>query len=210
MLKERGMRKTLIFGLVIHACALAPAFADGSASRLPDIPKEKLDQLTAARGAQGQQLINLSLTTGHSMKLQGTGRVAMVLRNETIVSRELVELAILRTAWNVGSEYEYLQHRKLSMGCKYSQAKIDAIPAWVNAKVYEDKERAMLAFADEMTLKTGDVTDAAWEAMTKHYSPREIVELSTAIGNYYGNGLLTKALRVKLETTDRVSSQGNC
>jgi alkylhydroperoxidase family enzyme len=123
--------------------------------------------------------------------------------------RELVEIAILRTAWNVGSEYEYVQHRVLSQNCKYAQAKIDAIPAWANAAAYSEKERALLAYVDEVT-KDRNVADVTWDALAKHFTPREIVELTQTIGNYYGNGLLTKALRIKLETSGRVSSQGRC
>jgi alkylhydroperoxidase family enzyme len=56
----------------------------------------------------------------------------------------------------------------------------------------------------------GDVDDPTFEDFSKHFSPREIVELTVTIGNYYGNGLLTKALRVKPETDGRVSYQGKC
>ena len=79
---------------------------------------------------------------------------------------------------------------------------------WPNSTVYNEKERALLAYADEIV--KGDVADVTWDAMAKHFVPQEIVELSAAIGNYWGNGLLAKALRVKLEATTRVSSQGKC
>lgn len=199
------MKSSLCLALALLA---SPAWA-GDVSRLPNVPEDKLKELGAARAAQGSILTNLTLTTGHAPQIaQATGRVALAQRNDTSAPRELVEYAILRTAWNVGSEYEYVQHQTLSRNCKYPQAKLDAIPTWPNATVFNDKERALLAYVDEMT--KGDVTNITWDAFARHFPPQEIVELSSVIGNYWGNGLLTKALRIKLETGGRVSSQGRC
>ena len=177
---------------------------------MPDLGEAQLRELGANRAASGAAIINLSLTTGHAPNIaKATSHAAQALRNDAVSPRLLRELAILRTAHVVRSEYEFTQHVKLARGCGYPQAKIDAVPNWTESSLFDEKERVVLAYVDQFT-RGGDVDDATWSAMEKTFTPREIVEFSITIGNYYGNGLLTRALRVKLETTDITSGQGKC
>lgn len=204
------MRTFIFVAALFTLCVTAPAFADGKASRLPDLPEDKLKEVTQGRAAQGSQLTNLVLTNGHAPKLsRATAGVAQALRNDAMTPRLLRELAILRTAHVVGSEYEMVQHRTLAKGCGFAQEKIDAVPVWANSKVFDEKERVMFAYVDEMT-HGGNVADATFDAFAKHFTPQEIVELTVTIGMYYGNGLMMKALRIKLETDGRVTFQGQC
>ncbi len=204
------MRRAFAAAAILSLAVNFPACAEGKASRLPDLPPELLKDLTESRAAQGQQVINLTLTTFHAPKIsRATGTVAQALRSDAMSPRLLRELAILRTAEVVGSEYELVQHKILAKGCGYPQAKIDAVPVWVNSKLFDERERALLAYVDKMT-HGGDVDDATFDAFAKFFTPQEIVELTVTVGNYYGNGLLTRALRVKLETDGRVTNQGKC
>jgi hypothetical protein len=56
----------------------------------------------------------------------------------------------------------------------------------------------------------GDVSDATFDQLAKFFNTQEIVEISLTISNYYGNGLLTKALRIKTESDGRVTYPGKC
>ena len=204
------MRKAMAAASAMILWAGIPARGDGKASRMPDLGEAQLRELGANRAASGTAIINLSLTTGHAPNIaKATSQVAQALRNDAVSPRLLRELAILRTAHVARSEYEFVQHVKLARGCGYPQAKIDAVPNWTASNLFDDKERVVLAYVDQFT-RGGNVDDAAWSAMEKTFTPREIVEFSITIGNYYGNGLLTRALRVKLETTDITSGQGKC
>lgn len=204
------MRKAMAAASAMFLIAGIPALGDGKASRMPDLSEAQLKELQANRAASGTAVINLSLTTGHAPNIaRATSPIAQALRNDAESPRLLRELAILRTAHIVRSEYEFVQHVKLAKGCGYPQAKIDAVPNWRASTLFDDKERVLLAYVDQFT-DFGRVDDATWGAMEKTFTPREIVELSITIGNYYGNGLLTRALRVKLETTDITSGQGKC
>ena len=40
--------------------------------------------------------------------------------------------------------------------------------------------------------------------------PQEIVEITYTVGSYYANGLLTKALRIEVETDGRETVAGKC
>jgi alkylhydroperoxidase family enzyme len=103
-----------------------------------------------------------------------------------------------------------VQHRALAEGCNYPRAKLDAISQWPQStSVFDKRERAMLAYVDQMT-HGGDVDDATFDKFASVFTPEEIVEISVTIIAYFGNGLLTKALRIKLEIDGRVTYSGKC
>lgn len=189
-------------------------FADGTYSRLPDIPQPFTDPILikeqASRAASGGSIINLQLTTGHAPKImEGTLGLARAIRLEAETSRFLRELAIIRTAGIVGSEYELNQHFALANACKYPNEKISALPNWKTSSLFTDEERAMLAFVDEMA-QGGEVKDSTFETFSKFFTPKQIIEISVTVSSYYGNGLLTKALKIKPETDGRVTYPGKC
>jgi alkylhydroperoxidase family enzyme len=190
------------------------AFAEGTYSRLPDIPQPFTDPILikeqASRAASGGAIINLQLTTGHAPKImEGTLGLARAIRLEAETSRFLRELAIIRTAGIVGSEYELNQHYALANACKYPSDKIMAVQTWKSSPLFSPEEKAMLAFVDEMA-QGGDVKDVTFEDFSHFFSPKQIVEISVIVSSYYGNGLLAKALKIKPETDGRVTFPGKC
>jgi hypothetical protein len=118
-------------------------------------------------------------------------------------------LVIIRTAAIVGSDYELNQHYALANACKYPSEKIMALQNWKSSSLFDEKEKAMLGFVDEMA-QGGDVKDATFETFSKFFTPKQIVEISVTVSSYYGNGLLTKALKIKPETDGRVTYPGKC
>jgi alkylhydroperoxidase family enzyme len=115
----------------------------------------------------------------------------------------------MRTAEIVGSTYEINQHIPLAKMCGYSDAQIVALPTWQASTLFDDKERATLAYVEQMT-HGGDVDDPTFAALQKFLTPQEIVEITYTVGNYYANGLLTKALRIEVETDGRETVAGKC
>ena len=210
------MRTALVAVAIMTCVARVPvSAAEGHASRLPDLPDPPTDpilkQAAQERAKTGAKVINLTLTTGHAPKIaRATNVLAQTIRNGVETPRLVIELAILRTAFVVGSAYELAAHKVLAKGCNYPQAKIDGVETWPkSADLFEPRENALLAYVDQMT-HGGNVDDPTYDKFATFFPPREIVELTVTIGNYYGNGLLTKALRVKAEADGRVSSQGKC
>ena len=62
----------------------------------------------------------------------------------------------------------------------------------------DDKERAILAYADQVC-KLGNVSDKVFKALEQHFDARGIMEITFAIGSYYGTALIMNALKIKLE-----------
>jgi alkylhydroperoxidase family enzyme len=135
--------------------------------------------------------------------------MAFTIRFDATVPRRLIELTIMRTAQIVGSTYEINQHIPLSKMCGYSDEQIAALPHWQASTMFDDKESAVLAYVEAMT-HGGDVDDPTFAAMQKYFTPQQIVELTYTVGSYYSNGLLTKALRIQVETDGRLTVAGKC
>jgi alkylhydroperoxidase family enzyme len=182
-------------------------------SRLPPLPQPLdpiLQEMFDKRRAQGGDIINLQIATGHAPKfVRGSSGMAFTIRFDATVPRKLIELTIMRTAQIVGSAYEINQHIPLFKMCGYSDAQIAALPTWQASTLFDDKERSVLGYVEQMA-HGGDVDDPTFAALQKNFNSQQIVELTYTIGNYYANGLLTKALRIQVETDGRETVAGKC
>ena len=58
-----------------------------------------------------------------------------------------------------------------------------------------------------MTQK-GEISDATFSAMEKHFSAQEIVEILYNSTTYYGNGLFMKALRIVKDEPHKKAAPG--
>jgi alkylhydroperoxidase family enzyme len=182
-------------------------------SRLPPLP-QPLDPIMQAmfdkRRAQGGAIINLQLVTGHAPKFsEAASKMAFTIRFDAKTPRKLIELIIMRTAQIVGSQYEINQHIPLAKMCGYSDAQLAALPSWKTSDLFDDKQRAVLGYVEQMA-HGGDVDDPTFAAMEKNFTPQEIVEITYTVGTYYSNGLLTKALRIEVERDGRETVAGKC
>jgi alkylhydroperoxidase family enzyme len=220
------MRKLLLLGAGVLALAWVLAGAAASraeeqkvpveqqqVSRLPPLPQPLdpiLQEMFDKRRAQGGAIINLQITTGHAPKFaRAASAMAFTIRFDAKTPRRTLELIIMRTAQIVGSTYEINQHIPLMKMCGYSDAQIAALPAWQASTLFDDKERATLGYVEEMT-HGGDIDDPTFAALEKFFTTQEIVEITYTIGSYYANGLLTKALRIQVETDGRETVAGKC
>jgi alkylhydroperoxidase family enzyme len=205
--------------MIVNALSILMAMAGqvsmaGTYSRLPDLPDPPVDPILIKeqqeRKASGGSVINLQLTTGHAPKIMiASGGLAKALRVDAITPRYLRELAIIRTAGVVGSDYELNQHYALAQACRYPEDKIKAIQQWQRSGLFDEKERAVLSYVEEMT-HGGDVSDPTFDQLSQFFSTQEVVEITMTVSQYYGNGLVTKALRIKPETDGRLTYPGKC
>jgi alkylhydroperoxidase family enzyme len=220
------MRKLLLLGAAMPALALV--LAGGGAtraeeqkapveqqqiSRLPPLPQPLdpiLQEMFDKRRAQGGAIINLQIATGHAPKFtRAASAMAFTIRFDAKTPRRVLELIIMRTAQIVGSAYEINQHIPLMKMCGYSDAQIAALPAWQTSTLFDDQERATLGYVEEMT-HGGDIDDPTFATLENFFTTQEIVEITYTTGSYYANGLLTKALRIQVETDGRETVAGKC
>jgi alkylhydroperoxidase family enzyme len=215
------MRRTVFIAAAMAAIALAGSVQaqqnvpveEQKVSRLPPLPQPLdpiLQELFDKRRAQGGAILNLQLVTGHAPKfVRASSGMAFTIRFDATVPRKLIELTIMRTAQIVGAAYEINQHTPLSKMCGYSDAQIAALPTWQASSLFDDKERSVLGYVEQMA-HGGDVDDPTFAALQKNFNSQQIVELTYTIGNYYATGLFTKALRIQVETDGRETVAGKC
>jgi alkylhydroperoxidase family enzyme len=208
------MLRTLLCGALLITAI--PALADDApVSRVPRISDHPSDpvlkQLFDDTRARGGQIINLHLVQGHAPKLAKARReMAYAIRFETVTPALMREVAIIRTGQIVGSTYEHNQHVPLAKACGFSDAQLNALESWKASNLFDDRTRALLGYVDAVVGNRGDVDDATYGAFAKHFTPQEIVEITMIVGNYVATGLLTKALKVQVETDGRGAVRGRC
>ena len=175
-------------------------------SRLPPLPSpldlicQKLFDETRARGGH---VLNLHVATAHAPRLVETKRpFSMSLRNDCEAPRALRELAILRTGMMLDCPYELDHHVPLALKAGVTQVQIDALKDWTKSRdLYDARQRALLAYLDEMFGNSGNVSDATFTEMSRQFSPREIVELIYNATTYYGTAMVIKSLRIQNDET---------
>ncbi len=212
------MRKlTLVLGLLAGLLSSMPVIQaeDAPISRLPRVPEQPSDPDTAAAfnmiRSRGGELINLHLTLGHAGKIfYARQMLTYALRFDAVTPRKLRELAIMRTALIGGSHYEMAQHAPIALACGYTQAQLDGLANWEQPSLFPDKERALLAYVDQVVGRNGDVDDAVFDDLARFFTPREIVELTITATQYVTTGLLTRSLRIVPEDDGRRAAPNRC
>jgi len=121
------------------------------------------------------------------------------VRWKTSLSDRLREIVIIRIAYLNGVDYVIAQHVPgLALAEGLTLAECDALKDWKAVELFEARERAAVAYAEAMTLKTS-VPDDVFAEVRRHFNEREIVELSVLIGTYIMHNRVMKALAIDLE-----------
>ena len=113
-----------------------------------------------------------------------------------------VELGILRTGFTVGSKFVFSQHCKGARAAGIAEQKVEAVPHWGVTDLFDEPERAVLGYVDEMVLALGRVQDGTFAALKKHFSDEAILELTYIVGLYMMYAVLTRALRLEYDDVD--------
>ena len=109
------------------------------------------------------------------------------------------ELGIMRAGYAVGSQFVFSQHCKAARRNGVPEEKIEAIPYWQVADVYDAKDRAVLAWADALSYDNGRVSDEVFEALHSHLSDEDILELTYHIMGYNLHAVCCRALRLEYD-----------
>ena len=114
----------------------------------------------------------------------------------------LRELAQTRVGWCKASQFVFSQHCKSLRGLGVSEERIAAVPHWAVAGCYNEQERAVLAYADCLSLDGGRTPDAVFDALKNFLSDEEILELTYIACLYDMHAVMSRALRVEYDDRD--------
>ena len=95
----------------------------------------------------------------------------------------LLELVKMRASQLNGCAYCLDMHSKDARAAGETEQRLYLLNAWREAPFYSERERAALAWTEALTRisKTKDVPDALYNEVRKHFSEKELVDLSLAV-----------------------------
>lgn len=115
---------------------------------------------------------------------------------------QLRELGQTRAGWARGSQFVFSQHVKSCRAIGMSDEKAQAIAYWQAADCFSHVERLVLAYTDALVYDGGRVHDRLFEALRKHLSDEEILELTYITALYGMHAVMSRALRTEFDDRD--------
>jgi alkylhydroperoxidase family enzyme len=144
-------------------------------------------------------VLNVQRMTANAQRLFVVrSRLSNALFTQITLSAKLRELAILRTAKDCHSVYEWTQHVPAAKHVGVSEEQIAAVESWQNARCFSDVERLVLQFTDEVNANV-KASRETLEALKQHLSPGEIIELLIIIGHWRQTASILETTEVDLE-----------
>ena len=120
--------------------------------------------------------------------------------------QELLLLLTTRVAMLNGCAFCQDIKRAVAVRSKLGTKRFDALADWRSSDVFNERERAALAYVEEATLSKV-VSDATFAELAKHFDEREIAEitLANAIENFYN--LLNLPLEVEADGLEALAAE---
>lgn len=98
------------------------------------------------------------------------------------LERPLLELVRLRASQINGCAYCLDMHTKIARALGETEQRLYLVGAWRESPFYTERERAALEWAEAVTLvNETHVPDEVYERVKQHFTPRELVNLTTAV-----------------------------
>ena len=112
------------------------------------------------------------------------------------------ELAITRAGFLGGSQFVFSQHCKAARAAGVPEEKLVDVPTWSSSAAFDDADRALLAYTDELVLQDGRVQDATVTRLKAVLSDEQILELTYGVCMYRLHATMTRALRLEYDNVD--------
>lgn len=103
--------------------------------------------------------------------------------NQSGLEHSLLELVKMRASQINGCAYCLHMHAADAIKAGETPARLFLLDAWHESELYTPRERAALRWTDALTrLSEGSPSDEAYAELREHFSEKEAVDLSVAIG----------------------------
>jgi AhpD family alkylhydroperoxidase len=113
-----------------------------------------------------------------------------------VVPLRLRELAILTVARLNGGGFEFAAHQKIGREAGVTESQIAALAAFETSPVFTERERAVMAYAAEVTQYI-KVQDTTWAVVASFLSNRELIELVLNVAWYNQTARVTTPLQLQ-------------
>ncbi len=118
------------------------------------------------------------------------------------ISARLRELGQARAGFARGSQFVFSQHCKALRAVGFTEEQIEAIPSWASADCFNELERTILAYTDDLVLSGGRVPEGTFDRLKAHLSDEEILEFTYITCTYEMHATMTRALRLEYDDVD--------
>lgn len=172
-------------------------------ARLPYLQNDQVDpkvrEMFDKIESGGGRIVNVYRVLAHAPEIcRAFIRFGNRLLFKGVIPPNLRELTILLVSERTDAHYERTKHWEIALGAGVSQNQIDAVKTWFDADVFDEKERVVLQYADEV-IRDVKAKPASFEALRQHFDDEAIVELTTVIGFYCMVSRILENLEVELE-----------
>ncbi|MEQ6903377.1 carboxymuconolactone decarboxylase family protein [Nocardioides sp. YIM 152588] len=111
----------------------------------------------------------------------------------------LRELGQTRAGWARGSQFVFSQHCKALRALGVPDEKVEAVAGWQVSPHFDEVERAVLAYTDALVHDGGRVADEVFDALRRHLSDEEVLELTYITALYEMHAVMSRALRTEFD-----------
>jgi 4-carboxymuconolactone decarboxylase len=166
-------------------------------ARVPLIDEHATPEIAALaakiRGARGGKLHVFYQALLHAPALASAWfEFNNAARFRTSLGDRARELVIMRVAALTGCAYVWRVHEaQYAAPAGVTPREVEALREWRESGVFDARESALLAYVDAMTRDVA-VPDAVFDGLSRHFSAREMVEVTVLVGAY---NMQTRVLR---------------
>jgi 4-carboxymuconolactone decarboxylase len=166
---------------------------------LEELPQETRQVLQSLAGfvQEGPPNNMMALAASPTMTVRLLNLIQYLL-NESTLDPKLRELAILKLTKANGSAYAFSHHVIVGERVGLSKEQIQQLHNYKNSPLYNDLEKLVIQFAEEMTLQ-GKVDEVLFWKMRRALPLDQLVDLITAIGLWNGMSRIMNAFEIDPE-----------
>ncbi len=123
------------------------------------------------------------------MGIQVSPRGALAFRDR--------ELVILRIGWLCQAPFEWGEHVKKGKEAGLTSEEIERVTQGSSASGWNEHERAILKAVEEL-FEQAMISDATWDALSKRFDDKQLIELPILVGHYQAIAYSQNSLRLRL------------
>ena len=99
------------------------------------------------------------------------------------IDKHLAQLLRLRVAQKNECAYCVILHARTAREVGIHESKVDNISSWYNSHLYNEKEKAALAYCDALNDGVANDFQAYHDALSRFFDEREIAEIAAVVIN---------------------------
>ncbi len=155
--------------------------------------------LEATIGAEKAATFNMPLTFArHPQLSRAIFEFSRNVQGSAEIPPRLREIIIMRVAWLNRIDYVWGQHNQMMRRLGMGEEHIQAIKVGADDPLWSADERSVLRAVEEL-VRTRELTDAAWKALSDRFSVKQILDILAVLGQYAMLALLFNAVGLQLE-----------